>query len=327
PYKFKNKTVHGIIRYLTHQQDWQVTPSINKLIFDTTPDKTKRYTKLLSGECDIITYPAPSQLKHMSNNSNISLSSQPTSNTSIWAFNSKKAPFDQRAVRQAFSFAVDKESILDAVFFQSAMQTNTLLREQSWARDLRSLDSKQNPTEALKLLKESDFDFNEVFTILIPIQNSTYNPNYFKTAELIQANLLEIGVTSTILPLQEKQLEQRLLAGDYDTYLTGINSLINDPDSLFRPLLSCNVNPLEGNTSQWCREDVQKLLDAALLESNFIARIKYYYRLQRIIQKERIYYPIAHVLRIDAFNNNVSGVTVNPLTGINFINASKTEAQ
>ena len=327
PYKFKNRTNPGIIRFIAHDQYWKQKTVIQNLIFDTTNDKTKRYTKLLSGECDIMTYPAPSQLQQISENNNISLSSQPTSNISLWAFNSKHPPLNQRLVRQAFSYAVDQKTILDAVFFQSATGTNSLLGKQSWAYNLRTLDLKQEPQTALKLLNEIDFDFNKVFSILLPTEHSVYNPNYYKTAELIQANLLKIGVKSKIISLPQSQLEQRLLAGDYDTYLTGINSHIDDPDRLFRPLFSCNANALEGNTSQWCSQEIQHLLDSALLESNFISRIKSYYQLQQIIQNERLYYPIAQVLRIDVFNNNISGLIVNPLTGINFTNVLKKEVQ
>jgi cationic peptide transport system substrate-binding protein len=327
PYKFKNRKNPGIIRFIAHEQYWQQNSAIQSLIFDTTENKTKRYTKLLSGECDIITNPAPSQLTKMSENNKISISSKPTSNVSLWAFNSKHPPFDQRVVRQAFSYAVNQQTILEAVFFQSATATNTLLAKQSWAQNLRSFDLKHEPQTALKLLHDSNFDFNKVISILLPSQNSVHNPNYYETAELIQANLLEIGIKSEIISLPQSQLEQRLLTGEYDTYLTGINSQMNDPDSLFRPLFSCYVNVLEGNAAQWCSEEVQLLLDAAQLESNFMSRIRRYYQIQQIIQKERPYYPIAHVLRIDAFTNNISGLIVNPLTGINFKNVLKKEVQ
>lgn len=327
PYKFKNYEIKGITRYLSHPQYWGGRPTITNLIFDVTPNNTKRYAKLLSGECDIMTYPAPSQLNTMSVNPSVVLSSIPTANVALWSFNSVKKPFKQKEIRQALSYAIDQKTIVNAVFFKSATATDTLLAKQSWAYNPRSAELQYTPQLALQMLKENGFDFNNIITILTPIDHSVFNPNSHKTAELIQANLFDIGVSSEIISLPHSELEMRLASGNYDTYLTGINVHIKDPDSLFRPLLSCDATILEGNSSQWCSPEVQDLLDSTLLEPNFIKRIKNYYQLQDIVQQERPYYPIAHVLRFDAFNQNISGLHVNALTGIDFQNVRKIEAQ
>ena len=274
-----------------------------------------------------MTYPAPSQLNTMSLNSSVVLNSKPTANIAFWSFNSAQKPFDQKKIRQAFSYAIDQKTIINAVFFQSATATNSLLAKQSWAYNPRSIALEYKPQLALKMLKENDYDFNKTISILTPVNNSVFNPNFHKTAELIQANLYDIGISSEIISLSHTELEKRLASGDYDTYLTGMNLHINDPDSLFRPLLSCDATILEGNSSQWCNRKVQELLDSTVVEPNFSKRIKNYYQLQEILQQERPYYPIAHVLRIDAFNKNISGLLVNPLTGIDFQKVRKIEAQ
>ena len=91
---------------------------------------------------------------------------------------------------------------------------------------------------------------------------------------------------------------------------------INDPDNIFRPLLSCKVNQTEGNTSQWCDPKTQALLESTLLKNSFIQRVKNYYQLQELVQSERIYLPIAHLLRFDVFNKNITNLEVDPLSGI-----------
>lgn len=327
PYKFKRSNDAGITHYLNHAKFWGDKVSVNNLIFDVTKNNTKRYAKLLTGECDIIANPAPSQLKQMSKKSDILLSSEPTANILLWAFNSNKMPFNDKKIRHAFSKAVDQKNLLEAVFYQSATATNSLLNHQSWAYNRRSTDIQYEPLEALRTLQEIGYDFNSTITILTPVKNSLFNHSFHKIAELIQANLLKIGVKSDILFLTQTELEKRLISGDYDTYLTAVNGKINDPDSIFRPLLSCDSTVLEGNSSQWCSKEVQSLLNLALSESNFTTRIKNYYKLQKIIQEERVYFPIAHVLRMDAFNTNISGFLVDPFTGINFQHVKKTEAR
>ena len=333
PYQFKQNSTKQIIRYQKHLFPWQTEANVNNLIFDVTANSSKRYAKLLSGECDIITNPAPSQVKQISQNPSVSLSSLPTSNVSFIAFNSKKKPLDEDAVRQALSNAIDLDTIRDAVFFKSAIATNTLLAEHSWAYNPRINVKPFSAQKSLSVLRGNKFDFHNKLRILTPLKDSTFNPNFYKTAQLIQSNWADIGIKSEIIQLRGTELASALMNGDYDIFLTGISPYIKDPDNLFRPLLSCNATQFEGNSSQWCDPHTQTLLDSTLLELNFIQRVKSYYQLQEYIQQKRVYLPIVHPLRFDVFNKNIKKLQVDPLTGINFsfvekeITANKVDSQ
>jgi len=323
PFKFKSFNSKGIVRYSKHENYWQSMTNIQNLIYVKNPSATKRYTKLLSGECDVIAYPAASQLEKISNNKNVILNSKSTANVALWAFNTKQAQLNNSKVRTALSQAIDKKTILQAVYFQSAIQTNTLLSNQSWAYKARNDDDIFDPMQAKKTLLSEDYDFSQVLTILLPENADVFNPNFYKTAQLIQANLSDIGVQSDIIKLSGSALKAKLSSGDYDTYLTGINVHINDPDSIFRPLLSCNSSPETGNSSHWCSVKTQTLLDQSLTESNFNQRIKNYYLIQDEIHTQRPYLPLAHVLRLDVISNTIKNVEVNSLTGMNFQNTIK----
>jgi len=323
PYQLKKSSSHRIIRYHAHQSPWQTPVKIDNLIFDITANSTKRYTKLLSGECDVFTNPASSQINHISQNKKLTLSSQTTGNAALIAFNTKVARLNSPLVRHALSNAIDLKTIRDAVFFETASATHHLLPEKSWAYNPRIPRINFSPYKSRNDLTRNGFDFATPLRILAPIKNSTFNPNFYKTAELIQSNLNDIGVKSEIIQLRNVELQTALLTGDYDLYISGISPYIHDPDNLFRPLLSCDANQLEGNTSQWCDEKMQTLLDETLLAVNFIKRVKNYYQLQEEIQAQRIYLPIAHLLRFDVFNQSITGLQVNPLTGINFANVEK----
>ncbi|MEI6895960.1 MAG: ABC transporter substrate-binding protein [Psychromonas sp.] len=323
PYQFKQNSNRQLIRYQAHKYPWQTPVNINNLIFDITPNSTKRYAKLLSGECDIITNPASSQVHQISKNHHITLSIQPTTNVALIAFNTQKPYLNNAVIRNALTQAIDMKNILDAVFFDTATVTHSLLAESSWAYNPRIPKADFNPQQSRFLLKQSNFDFSKTLRILTPIKNSIFNPHFYKTAELIQSNLADIGVISKIIQLRHVELQLALTEGEYDLYLTGISPYTNDPDNLFRPLLNCNANALAGNSSQWCDNKMQRLLDDTLLEVNFIQRVKNYYQLQEDIQAQKIYIPIAHLLRFDVSNKNISKLQINPLTGINFHHVKK----
>jgi len=323
PFKFKSYDNNGTIRYTKNSFYWQPMSNIENLIYFNNPSASKRYTKLLSGECDAISYPAASQLETISKNKNINISSKVSSNIALLAFNTQSPRLTDPDVRKAISEAINIKTILRAVYFQSAVKTQTLLNKQSWAVKVQVNEKLFNPEKAKKSLQSLKFDFSQTLNILLPSNGDLFNPNFHKTAELIQANLASIGIETKIINLTGKALTDKLESGDYDTYLTGFNVHINDPDSIFRPLLSCNSTPNSGNSSNWCSPQTQALLELSLSESNFAQRIKNYYQIQDIVREQRPYLPIAHVLRLDAISKAISNVEVNPLTGINFQHAIK----
>lgn len=323
PFKFKSATTNGTIRYQKNALYWQSMSNIENLIYVSNSSATKRYTKLLSGECDVISYPAASQLASMKRNKEVFVNSQSTANIALWAFNSKQDALKNNLVRIAISNAINKDTILKAVYFQSAVATNTLLSEQSWAFKPRLDYDEFNPALSKEQLQALNFDFNQELNILLPENSDVFNPDFHKTAELIQANLADIGIKTKIISLTSSALQARLLSGDYDTYLTGINIRVNDPDRVFRPLIGCDSSIENGNSSGWCSNKVQTLLDQALTEPDLSQRIKNYYAIQDEIYEQRPYLPLAHVLRLDALSKSILNVEVNPLTGINFQNAIK----
>lgn len=322
PYRFKNRT-NNLIRYQQHSRPWQTPAKIKNLIFDITNNNSKRYAKLVSGECDIITNPASSQVKQISHNTDVALSSKLTGNLALIAFNSKKEPLNNLTTRHALSHAIDRNTLIQAVFFGNAVSTDNLLPVHSWAFNPRLAKTDFSPEKSVQLLAENNFDFSQTLRILAPDKESIFNANFYKTAELIQSDLHNIGVKSEIILLRKVALDLALIAGEYDIYLSGQSPYITDPDNFFRPLLSCNASPSEGNSSQWCDTNMQFQLDSTRLELNFIQRIKSYYELQEFIQKKYIYMPIAHLLRFDVFNKNISGIQIDPLTGIDFHKVNK----
>jgi len=323
PFKYVSFSSQGISRFSQHENYWQPMSNIKQLIYVKNPSATKRYTKILTGECDVISYPAASQLAVIDANPEVTLNSQATDNIALWAFNTKQGKLSEATVRYALSQAIDKKRILEAVYFSSATIANTALSRHSWAFNARYDHDIYNPQQAKKTLLAEGYDFTHPITILLPEEADVFNPNFHKTAELIQGNLSSIGVKSRIIKSSGTALKRHLMKGDYDTYLTGINVHVNDPDSIFRPLLSCQASALEGNTSRWCTAATQTLLDKSLTEYNINKREKNYHLIQDQMYQQHPYFPLAHVFRLDAFAKKIKHVQVNPLTGISFKTAIK----
>ena len=168
-----------------------------------------------------------------------------------------------------------------------------------------------------RLLKEAGVS-NLTFDIWAMPVVRIYNPNALKTAELIQADLANIGVTVNIVSYDWSVFTQKLISSDYDSVLIGWNADNTDPDNFFTPLLSCSALESNNNRSRWCSNELDILLSQAKETLSKSERKALYKQAEKIIHEQVPLVNIAHAQKLLLKNTNVSIKNVNPYGGMSF---------
>lgn len=324
PYRFKEFRKDQFIRYSQHPQYWQQTERPEHLIFDITPSSSLRFAKLITGECDTIAYPSQTELEVMQANPRITVQEEPGLNIGFWAFNTSKAPFNDPKVRRALALAIDKSTILDAIYFNSATRARSIVPPASWAFSPNITDLNYNPVEARRLLKEAGYanGFN-MNLFAMPVVRD-YNPDAPRMAELIRSYLADINIAVDIQTSDWDKFRADLSAGKHDSVLIGWSADNGDPDNFYRPLLTCSAIPSGTNRAMWCHPEFDAIVNAAIATNDIDERKAYYQTANEIIAREIPLTPIAHAFRYRVHNNNIKGLTINPYGGIRFANVQKT---
>lgn len=321
PFKLKEYRVGSFIRFYRHPDYWRKPSDIEQLVFDITPSNTGRLTKLLAKECDVAAYPIAHEkiLQH----EDLSLEAVTALNVGYFGFNINKAPFDNKLVRQAISYAINKETLLETVYQGKAEMANSLLPKTSWAFDDNVTKRVSNIEIAKSLLTFAGF--SEGFTMdlwAMPIQRP-YNPNAITMAKLIQSDLKKIDIKVNIISYEWNTFLQRLKHGEHQSFLLGWSADHPDPDNFFTPMLSCSAAQTGSNTTFWCNQEYDAIIKKALLTTDINQRKKYYAQAMAIVAEEVPLIPIAHSKRYQARGNNVVGDILAPFGGINFYQVSK----
>ncbi|MDO6567203.1 ABC transporter substrate-binding protein [Alteromonas sp. 1_MG-2023] len=318
PFKFENYRKDHYIRYQRHPAYWGEQDNAERLIYDITPKSSLRLAKLMTGECDATAFPAQTELEVIRAHDDLLLAEKPGLNVGFWAFNTKRPPFDNPDVRRALASAIDKNTLLEAVYFDSATRAKTLLPAASWAFQNDADDTAYNPVLARKLLANAGIEPGFTMTIwAMPIERA-YNPNAAKMAELIQRYLRDVGVTATIVSYDWTTFRRHLQEGLHDSVLIGWSADNGDPDNFYRPLLSCGAIPSGTNRAMWCNDDYDALLDKALQTEDIEARRLIYQQVNRLLYERLPLVPIAHAYRYQAYRNELEGMTINPFGGVRF---------
>src|SRR5690606_14758640 len=151
------------------------------------------------------------------------------------AFNTDKPPLNNPQVRHALALAINNQRLMQSIYYGTAETAASILPRASWAYDNEAKITEYNPDEARARLKSLGLE-NLSLELWVPISSQAWNPSPLKTAELIQADMAQIGVTVKIVPVEGRFQEARLMDMNHDLTLSGWSTDSNDPDSFFRPL-------------------------------------------------------------------------------------------
>ncbi|MCL9782059.1 ABC transporter substrate-binding protein [Vibrio sp. S4M6] len=312
PFYLDEHQVNDFIRLKRHNNYWKNKVKMHQVVFDVSQRGTGTFAKFLRQECDVLYSPLSSQIPIIKQHKFLDLISKPAMNVSFVAVNTTHPALTDSRVRKALSFAINRQNILDSVYYGTGSLAYSILPPNSWVYRKDQTQVRYDRNYALALLREAGFSQGLELTMSVPLDPRAYNPSPIKTAELIQANLADIGIELNIIT------EDRFDSSDIDDMahidlaLSGLIANTGDPDSFLRPLLSCSAKKFGLNVSSWCDKDFDELLDLALEVDNPRYRLNLYRQALNILNDEFPVIPLAHGMHFQAHDDSLSGFRISP---------------
>ncbi len=135
--------------------------------------------------------------------------------------------------------------------------------------------------------------------------------------------MAQIGVKVIIVPVEGRFQEARLMDMSHDLTLSGWATDSNDPDSFFRPLLSCAAIASQTNFAHWCNREFDDVLQKRCSRSSSPSRMDAYKEAQRILARELPVLPLASSLRLQAYRYDMKGLVLSPFGNASFAGVSR----
>lgn len=288
-----------------------------QVVIDLGAGGTGRLSKLLTGQCDVLAYPAASQLSILRDDPRLRISLRTGMNVAYLAFNTSKPPLNDKRVRHAIALSINNPRLMQSIYYGTAETASSILPRTSCAYDSESEITEYNIEKAKQLLKEAGVDDLRLH-LWVSTASQAYNPSPLKTAELLQADLARINIKVTIVPVEGRFQENLLSDENHDLTLAGWATDSNDPDSFFRPLLSCAGIDSQTNYARWCHPEFDRLLSQGVMEQDLSARMAIYRQAQKTLAEEMPVLPLASSLRIQAYRYDLKGLVLSPLGNVSF---------
>jgi ABC-type transport system substrate-binding protein len=261
-----------------------------------------------SGEIDVFdTLAAVSQIEYFANNpkfaNNLVIGDMVDVN--YYSFNQKIKPFDDVRVRKALQMAVDRQSMLDALFDGRGTPVYGILPPGliGYNPDLPKIP--YDPEAAKALLAEAGYPDGFEMTVAM-VANF---PDTLARNELFQAMMAEIGVKVTIDQMDSAAWYAVRAEGNLPAYTTYWAADYNDPDNFIYTFFA------PGNTVRrsfnFNNEALSQRVAAARAMTDPEARIKEYQDLEKaIIQDEAAWIPLFLRQHIFVTSDRVEGFKV-----------------
>jgi dipeptide transport system substrate-binding protein len=310
----------AVIRYKAFPQYWGGKAKIDDLVYSITPDASVRWAKLQKNECHVMPYPNPADLDAIRKDANVTIVEQAGLNVGYLAYNTTKKPFDDVRVRKAINMAINKKAIVDGVYLSTGVAAKNPIPPTMAAYNNAIKDDEYNPEAAKKLLAQAGFP-NGFTTDLwaMPVQRP-YNPNAKRIAELMQADLVKVGVTAEIKSFEWGEYRKRLQAGEHQMGMLGWTGDNGDPDNFMYTLLGCaSAQSASGsNIAKFCYQPYEDLVLKAKTVTNPAERIKLYQQAQVIFKEQAPWFTIAHAVQLKPIRKSVIGYKNSPFGRHNF---------
>ena len=202
---------------LTAYEDyWDGAPSVDGVEFRYITEPAAALTALQNGEVQWTDNVPPQQIESLGGDDSVEL--QTTASVDYWymSMNYDRPPFDNRDVRRAISFAVDREAVAEAAWFGAAQANQTAIPEDSFFYyDYAPFE--RDPEQARQLLAQAGVTTPLTMGLMVTDEY----PETVTAAQVIASQLEEVGITVEIETLDFATWLDRQGAGDYDAFYLG----------------------------------------------------------------------------------------------------------
>lgn len=261
PFVFDSRTSGSQLIVKKNTQYWQKDrPYLDEIAWRVIPDSHVRVQALQKGEIDFMTHPDAKDVKDVRQDKNLVYTSTPGWNWDYQQFTfppfqQTSFPNQNKLVRQAISYAIDREAIAQQIYFGEATPTDNpippgfLGHQGSLLRYPKNSDLKK----AKELMAQAGVKGYEVEVI-------TSDKDWLRReTELVAAMVSQIGITYKIRGLDMGSYNNLWLKHNFQQNLEDISIVSPDPDSTVWWFLHNNGSVWAG----YSPPELDKMLDDA----------------------------------------------------------------
>ncbi len=322
PYRLASWKKDQEIVLTRHDDYWGEPGRTPRIVYRPIPEAAARVLALEAGDVDVITRVPSADIARLERDQRIRVTKTPSVGMQQFRFNLTKKPFTDVRVRQAISSAINRRAIVDNLVGSFARPSTSALTP--IMRGYVNLgEIPHDPERARRLLAEAGYP-NGFKT---RIATTPRYPMGVELAEAVAADLKKVGIEAAIDVIEWGTMVT-FWAGlppeknPQEIFIMGAGASTADADWGLRPIFQ-TAPTNENNYGYYSNAEFDRVIEAAMRETNPESRQQLYRRAQEIVYLEdpgAIW--LFETLYVVASRAAVEDVTPSPLGAVTFQRAS-----
>lgn len=317
-------------------------PYIDRLEYEIVPNDSVRFGRFTNGQLDFIDNSSipSSRFESLINDGKYSklgafkirsmpviedlsqslIMKKPILSTEYLGMNVDKEPFNDKRVRKAMNYAVDKQKIVDKIYAGKRTVARGVLPPGFPAfNDKSTVPYPYDPDKAKKLFEEAGWTDSDGDGILDKNGKKLSLSLWYNQKEAlallcssVQSDLRYIGVDVELNSLQWASYIQKVKQGEAAFFRFGWSADYPDPDNFLWTLFSTK-NKGQDNATNYSNPAVDKMLDEARTTKEWSKREKLYQTAEKIIVDEAPWIFLENEVQYKIVQPNIKGLYIHPL--------------
>ena len=278
--------------------DGQPMPYLDEVVYKPIPDGTVRVTALRTATVDILDIPPAKDIDSLKQQPELKISEVPGLAFLLMRFQLQRPPFDNKALREAVAWAIDRDTINKAVYFNHAVPNETPIPPSSWAYDSNQRFWKRDLAKAKQKLAEGGKPDGFEFTVMFQNQ-----PEFKQLFEVIQEQLSDVGIKMNLEAVEFGLSNTRGNQGDYIAYGHQWSGRPDPDGNIFRYIHSKG----DENSNKYFNPKADELLEKARAVTDQAQRKALYGELMKILAEDVPWVPLETRPEVKAMSKRVEG--------------------
>jgi len=291
---------------------WKFPVKLDRVIYRPIVEDQARLTELMTGGLDLIVGVPADFVAQLESSPRLGLLKQVGAHVWYLGINNQKKPFDDKRVRQALNYAINKDALVRDVLKGTGAVSRGPVLPGTWGADPAIKAYPYDPAQAKKLLAEAGYPNGFSTTLWVPESGSgMQSPVAMST--VMQSNLRAVGVNVTLQTMEWGAFLAKLRTKEQELFALSWMAGTEDPDMVMYPLLhSSQWTPGGPNRALYKNERFDALLAEARHVTDQGKRAELYREAQRILVEDAPWVFVDHEIQIAAFSRRVQGFKLHP---------------
>ena len=313
------------IRLKKNPNYWQKgLPYLDEIYIRIVNDINTRATMLAAGDADVALLLSSPDIQRFKQAQGMRVLEGPGSQQYYIVMNSRRPGLNDKRVRQAFNYAVDKEGIVQNVYLGGARVAQAMYATPVLEGFAPAGVYSYDPEKAKKLLDEAGWkmgpggvrekDGKKLAVDMWTRKGST--PGDYEISELVQGMLKAVGVDCKLTLLEAATFNPRVSVApeksEYDMVSMGFNAPTGTVDYVLNMLYSSKAFPPRYyNRAYMAIPEIDQLIEKANNTSKREEQHKLYAQILKRTHEEAPIIQLVDLMQGVAFRDNVRGIYLN----------------